>query len=70
MAENKRPLPYLLDCRALQAELGIKRGAAEAIMRRVPCVHIEGLRRVYVRREDVLGYLDERTFTNGRVRMM
>jgi hypothetical protein len=68
MVVTKRSLPELLDSKGLQVELGIKRGAAEAIMRRVPNVHIEGLRRVYVRREDVRRYLDERTLGNDRVR--
>jgi hypothetical protein len=55
-------LPELLDCRALRAELGVSRAAAEAIMRRLPVVQIEGLRKTFVRRSDVLAYLDERTF--------
>ena len=56
-------LPELLDAKALRAELGITRAAAEAIMRKVPHLEIEGLRKVYVRREDVLRYLNERTST-------
>ena len=47
-------LPELLDAKALRAELGITRAAAEAIMRHLPLVQIEGLRKVYVRRSDVL----------------
>jgi hypothetical protein len=54
-------LPALLDAKALRAELGITRAAAEAIMRKVPHVEVEDLRKVYVRRDDVLRYLDERT---------
>ena len=42
------PLPELLDAKALRAELGVTRAAAEAIMRRLPVVQIEGLRKVYV----------------------
>ena len=56
------PLPELLDAKHLAAELGVTRAAAEAIMRRLPIVSIEGLRKVYVRREDVRRYVDERTF--------
>jgi hypothetical protein len=56
------PLPELLDCKALQAELGVTRAAAEAIMRRLPIVAVEGLRKVYVRRSDVAAYLEARTF--------
>lgn len=61
------PLPQLLDAKALQAELGVTRASAEAIMRRLPIVQIEGLRKTYVRREDVRRYLDERTFDKREV---
>ena len=60
-------LPELLDAKKLQAELGVTRAAAEAIMRKLPIVQIEGLRKVYVRRPDVARYLDARTFSNGDV---
>lgn len=60
-------LPELLDAKKLQAELGVTRAAAEAIMRRLPIVQIEGLRNVYVRREHVLRYLEERTFAKNEV---
>ena len=60
-------LPELLDSRALQAELSITRAAAESLMRRIPTVHVEGLRKVYVRRDDVCRYLEERTFTKDEV---
>jgi hypothetical protein len=60
-------LPQLLDAKALQAEMGITRAAAEALMRRVPTVSIEGLRKVYVRRSDVAAYLERRTFTKDEV---
>jgi len=55
------PLPELLDCAKLARELGITRAAAEAIMRRLPKVHPEGLRKTYVRRSDVQAYLDRST---------
>lgn len=61
------PLPELLDARHLTAELGVTRAAAEAIMRQLPVVQIEGLRKVYVRRGDVARYLDARTFTKDQV---
>jgi hypothetical protein len=60
-------LPELLDCKALRAELGITRAAAEAIMRHLPVVQIEGLRKVYIRRSDVARYLEQRTFTKTEV---
>jgi hypothetical protein len=61
------PLPQLLDCKALQTELGVTRAAAEAVMRQLDTVQIDGLRKVYVRRGDVVAYLDERTFSKDRV---
>ena len=61
------PLPQLLDAKTLQAELGVTRAAAEAIMRRLPIVSIEGLRKTYVRRADVHRYLDKRTFAKSEV---
>jgi len=61
------PLPALLDAKALREELGVTRAAAEAIMRRLPTVQIEGLRKTYVRRDDVARYLDSRTFQKTEV---
>jgi hypothetical protein len=59
-------LPELLDCKALRAELGVTRVTAEAIMRAVPTVQIAGLRKVYVKREDVRRYLDAHTFARDQ----
>jgi len=61
------PLPELLDARRLAAELGVTRAAAEALMRRLPVVHIEGLRKTYVKRSDVAAYLVSRTFAKDQV---
>ena len=61
------PLPELLDAKRLQAELGITRAAAEAIMRRLPTVEFDGLRKVYVRRSDVAALIEARTFGKGDV---
>jgi hypothetical protein len=61
------PLPELLDAKTLRAELGVTRAAAEALMRRLPIVTIEGLRKVYVRRDDVARYLEEHTFAKNEV---
>jgi hypothetical protein len=60
-------LPELLDVKALRAELGVTRAAAEAIMRRIPVVQIEGLRKSYVKRSDVARYIDSRTFAKDQV---
>jgi hypothetical protein len=64
---TEKPLPELLDAKALRAELGVTRAAAEAIMRLLPIVQIPGLRKVYVRRQDVRRLLEERTFEKDRV---
>jgi len=61
------PLPKLLDAKHLAGELGVTRAAAEKIMRRLPVVSIEVLRKTYVRRDDVAAYLDEQTFDKGQV---
>jgi hypothetical protein len=60
-------LPELLDAKKLQAELGVTRAAAEALMRHLPVVQIEDLRKVYVRRSDVILYLESRTFSKAEV---
>ena len=61
------PLPELLDAKRLQVELGVTRAAAEAIMRRLPVVQIEGLRKTYCRRSDVAAYLEAHTFSNEQM---
>lgn len=61
------PLPQLLDAKALQAELGITRAAAEKIMLKLPIVTFEDLRKVYVRRSDVLELIEKRTFMKDEV---
>jgi hypothetical protein len=61
------PLPELLDAKALQAELGVTRAAAEAIMRQLPKVMFTELRKTYVKRADVAAYIDSRTFVNSEV---
>ena len=66
-AELAERLPELLHAKALQAELGVTRAAAEAIMRRLPIVQFEDLRKVYVRRNDVARYVDARTFAKTEV---
>jgi hypothetical protein len=60
-------LPELLDAKALRLELGVTRAAAEAIMRRLPIVEIEGLRKVYVTRASAEEYIRSRTFAKQEV---
>jgi hypothetical protein len=51
----------LIDQRGIVDELGVTRAAAEKIMRLIPKVHVAGLRKVYVRRDDVLRLLEDGT---------
>ena len=60
-------LPELLDAKGLQAELGVSRAAAEAIMRRLPVVQVPGLRKTYCKRSDVAAYLEAHTFSKDQV---
>lgn len=60
-AVESTPLPQLLDCAKLARELGVSRAAAEAVMRQLEKVQIPGLRKVYVKRDDVLRLLQEGT---------
>lgn len=58
--------PRLLDARALTEELGVKRDVAYAIMGRLPAVRIPGIRKTFVRREDLEALLAESTTPAGR----
>jgi hypothetical protein len=63
----EQPLPALVDAKGLQSELGISRAAAETIIRQLPLVTFEGLRKVFVKRADVLELIERRTFHDGQV---
>lgn len=54
-------LPRLIDQRGIAQELGVTRAAAEKIMRLIPKVHVAGLRKVYVKRDDVLRVIEDGT---------
>lgn len=54
-------LPRLVDCKGIQDELGITQHAAEAMMRQLKKVKVDGLAKVWVYREDLLRLLDEST---------
>ena len=58
---SRRDLPRLLDCRAIRLELGVSRAAAEAIMRQLPKCQVPGLRKTYVKRDDLIRVVDEWT---------
>jgi hypothetical protein len=53
------PLPELVDCRRIMAETGLTRAVVEALMRQLPKVTVPGVRKVYVRRSDVLALLED-----------
>lgn len=61
------PLPELLDAKGIQRELGVTRAVAEKLMRQLPIVQFEGIRKVFVRRSDVERLIAERTFSNEQV---
>jgi hypothetical protein len=64
---NDGRLPELLDAKRLMLELGVTRAAAEAIMRKLPTVQFEDLRKTYVRRSDVRDLIERRTFEKDQV---
>jgi hypothetical protein len=57
----------LLDRRAL-AELGLQRRSIDYIFRELPVVAFPGVRRAYVRSDDVRECFDACTFSEDRVR--
>jgi hypothetical protein len=61
------PLPELLDAKRVQAELGVTRAVAEKLMRRLPLVVFEDVRKVYVKREDIARLIEKRTFAKNEV---
>jgi ATP phosphoribosyltransferase len=50
----------LMDCAAIMRELGVKRTMAASIMRAIPKVKSDDIRKVYVRRSDVIAELNRR----------
>lgn len=61
-------LPELLDNARLRRELGVTKSAADTIMRALPKVEFEGLRKVYVKRADVAELIRNRTFSSPPIR--
>ena len=60
-------LPRLLDCRSLMAELDVKRATAERIMRAIPAVKLPDHRKTFVRRRDIIEYLERHTYEKDEV---
>lgn len=54
-------LPELLDCKGLRDELGVSRSVAESLMRKLPLVVFEDVRKIYVRRPDVAALVEAST---------
>ena len=48
----------------LGEETGLKRAALDAIFRELPVTTLPNHRKVYVRRDDVMALLEQRTFRN------
>jgi hypothetical protein len=49
-------------------ELGLPRGAVDAIFRALPVIAVPGYRRPLIRVEDYLAYIAEHTYRDDRVR--
>lgn len=62
------PLPALVDRKQLAAETGLSRAAVDAVFRSVPVVCLPGLRKTFVRRDDVERLIADSTYGAGRVR--
>lgn len=54
-------LPRLVDRADLRADLGVSRAVADAIFRELPTVRVPGVRRCFVRAEDVARAIDRWT---------
>jgi hypothetical protein len=63
-------LPDLLDAKKLQAELGVTRAVAEKLMRRLPLVVFEDVRKVYVRRSDVAALIEASTVAKDNAQVL
>jgi hypothetical protein len=66
---STRPLPALIDRKQLAEELGITRAAVDAVFRSVPTVHLPGLRKPFVRRDDVHRLITDSTFHDDGTRV-
>ena len=51
----------LLDCRGIQEYLGIGRYSAEGLMRKLPKIQVDGVKKVWVKKEDLDRLLEEST---------
>jgi hypothetical protein len=63
-------LPELLDCRRVMAELHVSRSVAEKLMRRLPLVVFEDVRKVYVKRSDITALIELSTVAKDGTRVL
>jgi hypothetical protein len=56
-------LPELVDAKQVMAEMGVTKAAAEKIMAALDLVQFPGLRKNYVRRVDLIAYIEAHTLT-------
>jgi hypothetical protein len=61
--------PGALLTRSHLRELGLERGAIDAVFRALPTVHLEGYSRPMIRVADYLALIDERTY-DGRSKVL
>jgi len=64
------PLPKLVDCRRLMAELHVSRSVAETLMRRLPLVVFEDVRKIFVKRSDVAALVAASTVAKDSSRVL
>lgn len=61
-------LPFLLDRAAVRRLLGLTRVDVDRAFRAIPVVSPPGSRKVYVRRDDLLTWIDQSTTHPGEIR--
>ena len=66
-ASQARQLPELLDAKSISIEMGVSRSVAESLMRQLPIVQFDGVRKVYVKRGDLAALVERRTFQKTEV---
>lgn len=60
--------PRLVDRSGLRAELGVSAATADEIFRRLPTVRIPGIRREWLKREDLEAALERWTVVDSAIR--
>lgn len=60
-------LPALMDVACVVRETGIKKATAEKVMRQCPVVQFPGVRKVFVKREDLDAWIRQHTYEKNQV---